>query len=51
MNTPEPCDTCKWLTWNVMHEDDLKCTAECILGHALEPCEDYKNWEEKDEPT
>jgi hypothetical protein len=31
MNTPKPCDTCKHLYVNVLHEDDPTYGAECWL--------------------
>jgi hypothetical protein len=32
MNTPEPCDKCFNLYWDVMQEDDPSYSAECKLG-------------------
>ncbi len=49
MNTPKPCDTCKFLYWDCMHEDDPSYSAECMgyLELGKIDCPRYKNWQEK----
>ena len=44
MNTPEPCDTCKWCKWDLAGEEDPDDEAWCELkfrmGNAL--CPEYQ---------
>jgi hypothetical protein len=35
MNTPEPCDRCVYLEWNVMMEDDPEYEGECSEGETM----------------
>jgi hypothetical protein len=49
MNTPEPCDTCKYCKYDVMHEDDPLSTSWCEYG--LTPtdkeCSTWEHWSQK----
>ena len=45
-NTPEPCDTCKYLYADCMHKDDPAYDAECKLDMPMgeKDCPKYWNY-------
>ena len=50
MNTPKPCDTCKYLYYDAFSKDDPSYSAECKKGHNLgKNCLDYKYYGKKKE--
>ena len=48
MNTPKPCDECKYLYYNAMTKDDPSDCASCKLGHPFPQtsctCVYFKHW-------
>lgn len=48
MNTPKPCDTCKFLYYDCLFEDDSNYDSECTKGLSPkdEKCKGHVHYDE-----